>query len=376
LFFALGFLYNLLNNERSFPMKSRWITIFWALVMIAAGVVFMLREARVIDFDRFPPAFWAIGFAFLSGSFFLTYFLLGKRNWGWLFPATIFAALALIIGLSGTPLGDFISGAPIMLAVAIPFLVVFSFEPRKNWWALIPAWVMVCISLIILFEDRISGNFVGTFVLYSIALPFLVVYLMNRQHRWALIPFAALSVIGIIPLLEDFVDGEAMGVFVMFLFAIPFFVVYFWSKNNWWALIPAGVFASIALVVLYSMFLQGVQNRNGVDPLGTALLLTGIGLTFGGLWLRRAVHPTEWAKVPALLLLVLAMLTLVLGANFSLFWPVVLIAGGVIILLLGVLKKPVVDVKTLKPAEVKTTPEPAEVTTSKKPAKAAKKKVG
>ena len=107
-------------------MKSRWIAIFWSIVMITAGVVFLLRETGVIDFDQFPPAVWAFSFAILSGFFFLTYFLQGVRDWGWLFPATIFAALALIIGSSGTALGEFISGAPIMLAVAIPFLVVFS----------------------------------------------------------------------------------------------------------------------------------------------------------------------------------------------------------------------------------------------------------
>jgi hypothetical protein len=321
-------------------MKSKWITIFWAMVMIAAGVVFMLREAGMIDFNRLPANIWAVIFLVLSGFFFLTYFLQGVRDWGWLFPATIFASLALIIGLEGTAVGRLLSGAPLLLAIAVPFLVAFSFEPKQNWWALIPAWVMFCLSVVVLFERRFSGNLIGTIVLYSIALPFLVVYLINRQHRWSLIPFAALSVIGIIPLLEDVVSGEAMGVIVMFLFSFPFFVVYFWSKANWWALIPAGVFASLGLVVLYTIFLQSPQNRSGFDPVGTALLLTGIGLTFGALWLRRAEQPTEWAKYPALVLFGFAVLAIVLGKNLQSFWPVALIAVGVLILFLGLIRKP------------------------------------
>lgn len=320
-------------------MKSKIIAIFWAVIMIALGVVFLLQEAGMIDYHQLTGKIWVVIFAVFSGFFFLTYFLQGLREWYWLFPAFIFAALALIIGLSGTPLGEAINGAPVLLAITLPFLMAFLLEPRKAWWALIPAWVMLSLTLVILFKNSFSGNFIGAFVLYSIALPFLVVYLINRQHRWALIPFAILSVVGFIPLLGDLVSGETMGVIVMLLFSIPFFVVYFWSKTNWWALIPAGVFASVALVVLYSMFLQGVQYHNGFDPIGTALLLTGIGLTFGALWLRRAQQPTQWAKYPALALFGFAMLSLVLGQNLQLFWPVGLIAFGALILVLGLTRK-------------------------------------
>jgi len=321
-------------------MKSKWLAFFWSIVMIAAGVLFLLRETGVIQFDRIPQNVGVIIFAVLSAFFFLTYFLEGVRNWGWLFPAIILMSLALILALTGTPLGRTLSGAPVLLAVAIPFLVAFAFDPKKNWWALIPAWVMICLTLVVLFADRVPGNFVGTFVLYSIALPFLVAYLLDHNRRWALIPFASLAVIGIIPMLEDFVSGQAMGLVVMLLFATPFFVVYFWSKSNWWALIPAGVFSSVALVVLYTLFLQGIQNRRGFDPLGTAILLTGIGLTFGALWLRRATQPTDWAKVPALILFTMAVFFLVFGANTGFFWPMALIVAGAVILVSGLIKKP------------------------------------
>jgi len=136
---------------------------------------------------------------------------------------------------------------------------------------------MFVISIIVLFEDRINGNIIGTLVLFSIALPFLVVYLFNRNQRWALIPFAALSVIGIIPLLEYMMGGEVLGWMVMFLFAIPFYVVFFWSKDNWWALIPAGVFTSIGLVVPLDYLPYQNFREHGYNRLGSALLLAGIG---------------------------------------------------------------------------------------------------
>lgn len=352
-------------------MKSKWMAIFWAVVMIAAGVLFLLRETGVIQFERIPQNVGVIIFAVLSAFFFLTYFLEGVRNWGWLFPAFILASLALIIGLTGTSLGRTLSGAPVLLAVAIPFLVAFLFEPKKGWWALIPAWVMICLTLVVFFERRVSGNLIGAFFLYSIALPFLVVYLLDRTRRWALIPFASMAVLGTIPLLEGFVSGQAMGLVVMLLFSVPFFVVYLWSKSNWWALIPAGVFASIALVVLYSLFFKSFGTMRGFDPIGTALLLTGIGLTFGALWLRRATQPTEWAKVPALVLFALAALSVIFGSNSGFIGPVALIVVGAVILLSGLFKKPVA------PAAPITASVPVEKEGEKKPVvkKTAKKAV-
>jgi hypothetical protein len=140
-----------------------------------------------------------------------------------------------------------------------------------------------------------------------------------------------------------------IGLVTMFLFAIPFFVVYFWSKNNWWALIPAGVFTSIGLVVLVTLSSVLNSQRSGFNPLGTALLMLGFGLTFGVLWLLRNSQPTEWAKYPALGLFAVSALALLIGENMQLFWPVILIVSGGIILILGFIRKPATIVE--KPKE-------------------------
>jgi hypothetical protein len=241
--------------------------------------------------------------------------------------------------LESTQLGQTISGAPVLIGIAIPFLVAFSINPRNHWWALIPAWVMFSLTLVILFEDRVDSYIISAFVLYSIALPFLVVYLLDRSRHWALILFAALSVVGLIPLIENFVGGAVVGLIPMFLFALAFFVVYFWSRSNWWALIPAGVFASIELVVLLNYSSYPLFRKNSFNPLGTAVLLGGFGLTFGVLWLLRSSHPTEWTKYPALVLFAVAVMAFFIGTNFQFFWPVILIAAGIIILLFSFLKR-------------------------------------
>lgn len=306
-------------------MKKRIMNLFWGIVLIALGVVFLLREMKVIYFQDISSTLWMLIFAALSAFFLIAYFLSDKKSWGLLFPVTVLAAIALVIGLDDTRIGRILSGAPILFAIAIPFLVAFFEDRETRQWALIPAWAMTVLTLVVLFERFLNGNLLGALVLYSIALPFLLVYIMNRERGWALIPFLALMVVGTIPLLGIFVFGAYFDIVVVILLAVPFFVVYFWSKKNWWALIPAGVFTSIALSFILSEWLR--------IPFPSELFLAGLGLTFGVLWLMREQYSTDWAKIPALALFGVIVLVLFTTNSSDLVGPIVLVATGAALLM-------------------------------------------
>jgi len=319
-------------------MKSRLINLFWGLVLVAAGVLFYLREIGWVDFVVFSAAVWAAVFGVLAFFFLLTYLVKGAEHWGWLFPALIFASVALTIAIDGTPLGDVLSGAPILLSVGLPFIVAYVLEPQKRRWALIPAWVMVVLTAVIFLEPHVNDNLIGTLVLFGIGLPFLVVYLLDRSRRWALIPFGVMTVIGFIPLLETFVSGQLFDLLVVGLLAVPFYGVFFWSRKNWWALIPAGVFTSVVVILLI--------ERLGISfagiPTGTLMgvvMNAGLALTFGVLWLMRAQYSTSWAVFPAAALAAISILVLVFGDLNNLVGPVMLIAVGVGVFILALTKK-------------------------------------
>jgi hypothetical protein len=171
--------------------------------------------------------------------------------------------------------------------------------------------------------------------MYSVALLFLVIYLMDRARRWALIPAAVIAIFGTFPLLSMLLNGDAAGAVGMFLFALPFFVVYFRWKDCWWALIPAGIFASIGLVVVFSMFVP--KNQDFWEGILTGVLLLGFGVTFGVLWLLRATRPTDWAKYPAVALLVASLLAFVMGRNFQSYWAIVLLVVGILMIVTSLL---------------------------------------
>ncbi|UCC61604.1 MAG: hypothetical protein JSV36_12435 [Anaerolineae bacterium] len=125
---------------------------------------------------------------------------------------------------------------------------------RSKLTLLIPAYVLWAIAgLVALTElEILQDAFVATYVLLVIALPFLVAFLRNRAQWWALIPAYVLLAIGVmVPLTETGVLDELLvPAYVMFVIAIPFFVVYARDRAQWWALIPGGILAVVGLSFL------------------------------------------------------------------------------------------------------------------------------
>lgn len=127
----------------------------------------------------------------------------------------------------------------------------FYWTDRTDWAMLIPAYVLLAIALLlILIElDILRDDAVAVYVLAAIAVAFLVVYFRNRAQWWPLIPaYVMLVVAGMIGLLALGVLNDLLvPAYVLLAIAIPFFVVYALNRRNWWALIPGGILALIGL---------------------------------------------------------------------------------------------------------------------------------
>lgn len=303
-------------------MRPRILTLFWGFILILAGALFLAGNFGLIPE---PSGFvWAILFAAASLSFFASYFISGVRNWGWLFPAFITGAVAAVILLGELGISGPFIATMILWSIAIPFLVVFVQAPSENWWALIPAYVMGAVGAFILIVDRLPGEWVASLVMFLVALPFLAVYVINRENWWALIPGGIMILIGFVLLLLTQASGEVIGALILFAIALPFFVVFLRSPDNWWALIPAGVMASAGLTAL----LAGALSETAAARWLGGVMFLGMALTFGVLWLLRARQPTEWAKYPAIGLAIAGLVAVSWGAGIQIIWPLALIAVG------------------------------------------------
>ncbi len=323
-------------------MKANFVKSLWGIILIALGGLFLVETLGYIELDLAGRQVWAIIFAGLSLAFFLSHFLVGVRQWGWLFPALIFAALALVIGVLVDRHEGSLIALPILLSVALPFYIGYLVD-RKQWGLLIPAWVLTVVSSIVFLEETASSNLVGAVVLYAIALPFIVVYLANRQHKWALIVGFVLAFIGLFPLLEPVLSDEYEGPVIMSMFTLFFLALFFAVKKAWWALIPAGTFATIGLVALLdtlhpdnTYFMIGGLEFGGY----TGVLLLGLAATFGILWLLRGSQPTAWARYPAIGLLVFSILSFLMWKTAcDLLLALALVAIGVGLITGSLLKR-------------------------------------
>ncbi len=317
-------------------MRPKLPTILSGLVLILVGGFAL--AAQLGYFENQTPQFWMATFAGVAVLFLVAYILSGIRAWGWLFPTLICGAVALTIFLSEAGLRSSIIGMPILLSIGLPFLVPFALDTHKNWWALIPAWVMAMLSLTVALADQVKGEWVAAILMFGFALPFFVVFLVNRSRWWALIPGFVFSVVAVTPLIAMNLKGEYVGGLFNIFIGLPFLVVYFASRKTWWAIIPAGVMISIGLMVIL-IGLLGANETTGSFSVGAMFL--GWAATFGLVWLRRDLHPTDWAKYPAVVCVVLAVAMALGAAQSNLIWPVLLIAGGLLLLYFGFRRKAV-----------------------------------
>jgi hypothetical protein len=303
-------------------MKPNIARFVFSLVLILAGGVLLATNLGYIQAST--PLLWGAFFGGLSVLFFLTYFLNGLRSWWWLFPAMILGSVGITIGLGSIGQAGAGVGTLILASIALPFFAAFAADTRNNWWALIPGTLMGVISVIPLIENRVVGEVIGSMVLFSLAVPFLVIFLTNTERRWALIPALVLGCVGLIPLMTVFANERILPVMIMGLFAAAFLAVFVAVRSAWWALIPAGIFASIGAGVFASV-------PNGAEAVGSmvaGIMFLGWAATFFILWLLRGSRPTAWAVYPALGCAAVAVITITFAPGMRFVWPIALILLG------------------------------------------------
>ena len=74
-----------------------------------------------------------------------------------------------------------------MLAIAAPFFLLW-LRDRRQWAFLIPAYVLAAVALVIPLSDAMPSEVLGTYVMWVVGLPFIVAFLLNREQWGLLIP--------------------------------------------------------------------------------------------------------------------------------------------------------------------------------------------
>lgn len=218
------------------------------------------------------------------------------------------------------PIASFILGG-----LGLLFLLVFLTAPADDWWAAIPGCVLLGVGTVVYLDTlRIQSEWGGGLVLFSVGLPFLLIYLVKRgSFWWALIPGGILTVLAMITILSLGVPGEVVGTLVLWLIALAFWIVYWVNRRNWWAIIPAGTLTVVGLMPLLSFSDLPGQFIGGV-------FFVGLSAVFGLIYLLNRRDPRMfWPVYPAAVLFAVGIGVAVFGQNW---WPLVLVAFGLFLL--------------------------------------------
>jgi hypothetical protein len=122
--------------------------------------------------------------------------------------------------------------------------------------------------------DILEDSFIATYVMSAIAIPFVYGYFRSDRVNWGLlIPAYIMIAVGVmVPLIETEVLADTgIPVYVMFAVALPFLVVFLRNTKQWWALIVGGITALVGL-----SFLVASDLAEYVTPI--ALILIGGGI--------------------------------------------------------------------------------------------------
>lgn len=187
---------------------------------------------------------------------------------------TVVGIFLLLINLNViniTISGSLLTGL-IFFAGFAGFIVFYFYQGKREFWPLIPAFILLGLSILIVgSEIGISHQIGSGFFILFIGLSFIIVYLLHKENWWAIIPGGVTASVALVIFFQDM-----LGVGLMFVgMGCTFFILYPVLKksepNSWWTFIPGAI-----LSIMGILFLLFKRVNTGQYILPTALILIGV----------------------------------------------------------------------------------------------------
>ena len=200
------------------------VPVIGGILLIAAGVIFLLTNLKIIQL----PWEFLIGPLFgLGGIIFLLVFIINNKDWWALIPGFILIAIGTIIFMDQN-LGGFADqwgGLVFLGLLGCAFLLIYILHPQ-NWWSIIPGGVLLTLGGVSLIPEKNEGLIGGLFFV-GLAITFGLVYILPKpagKLKWALYPAGIMLILGIASLLG--VDRLINFVGPLILLAVGGYFVY------------------------------------------------------------------------------------------------------------------------------------------------------
>jgi hypothetical protein len=172
--------------------------VFWGLILILAGTLFLLQNLLGFQFGNL---FWAVALG-VGGLLFISVYLGNRQMWWGLIPGITLLGIASLVFLDTFAAGftNVWGGSIVLGSIALAFVFVYLAD-RSNWWAVIPGGVMLTLALVAGLDSLMGGMDTGGVFFLGLGLTFAVVALLPTPHgqmKWAWIPAGILLGFGIL----------------------------------------------------------------------------------------------------------------------------------------------------------------------------------
>jgi hypothetical protein len=177
----------------------KWLEsrVLWGTLLLLGGVLFLLQNLGILAVGNL---FWGILLG-LAGVFFFSIFFQNRENWWALIPAFTILSISLVVILDwlAPAFSDRWSSTLVLGGIALSFLVIYALE-RDLWWTLIPGGVMLTLALVTSLDEFAPDIETGGVFFLGLGATFGALAMTNSplgQLRWAWIPAVVLVIVGV-----------------------------------------------------------------------------------------------------------------------------------------------------------------------------------
>ena len=173
--------------------RSRKQGLVWGGLFIVLGVMALLEI--VTDLSAW---IWVAVLVIGGLGVFGIYATDRAEKWLLIISYALLAVAGLVTLITLEVLQDPLIATYVLLAIALPFLVAFLAD-RTRWGLLIPAYVLIVVGVMVPLSELnvLDDNLTAAFILIAVAIPFFVVFIRNTKNWWALIPGGILAIVGL-----------------------------------------------------------------------------------------------------------------------------------------------------------------------------------
>lgn len=187
--------------------------LLWAAGLVIGGLVLLLFNFDLFGANRPQVRYLVAGGLALAGIGFLGAYLVARQHWWRLIPAWTLLALAGMVLLNTLGWATaVVQGAFLFGGLALAFAHIYLLDRGGHWWAIIPGGFMLVLGGVVALSEQVPLSLLSGLLFAGTGLVFGLVYLLGDRRRqwWALVPATILLIFGLFVFARAAEDGAGL----------------------------------------------------------------------------------------------------------------------------------------------------------------------